>query len=132
MKTAYVSPRYLKELLRRQRNKKATDSMNRAQFRSGGLQGRTGSKYVDSKIEPVPGIHEGEPKGRWMGPRRGSFLGTGGQPAILISHAAGHRVRKIQRLFGSNKTGRFNRTVQRMRAAGELDEVEGRVSVADV
>ena len=106
--------------------------LNRAEFRRGGLQGRRGARFVETKVEVVKGVLEQPVTGKWIGRKRGSFFGTGGRPSILISYAPGSRARKIRRLFSPPKTGLVTRTIQRMRAAGQLDEVEGRVSVGGV
>jgi hypothetical protein len=83
--------------------------VNRSEFRRGGLQGRRGASLVNGTK-------------RWAGRRRGSFLAQGARPSILVSHASGWRDRKIRRLLSTTKTGRVGRTLQRMRAAGTLEE----------
>lgn len=96
--------------------------MNRAEFRRGGLQGRRGARFVETKVEVVKSLLEQPVAGKWIGRKRGSFFGTGGRPSILVSHASGWRDRKIRRLLSTTKTGRVGRTLQRMRAAGTLEE----------
>jgi hypothetical protein len=76
---------------------------NRRSLRASGIQGKRGS--ITFKDGTVQGRH------------RGSFLGAGGRPAILVSNAPGWQSRLFARL--DKQTARSRRTVRRMRANGE-------------
>lgn len=100
----------------RKREEKTATPTNRAQLRAMGIQGE--AAVIDR-------FDDGQVYGR----RRGSFLGRGGMPAILVSHASlpGWRERFVQKIY-AGRTTRMKRTAQRMRAQGTETFVSRRAS----
>ena len=91
---------------------------NRAAFRAMGLQGATGAVYLPTKRKATANVARSggeEPDGRWMGRRRGGFLGR--RPAISYTTAARRRQANRMGRVLKGLPVRFRAATRRKRAA---------------